>query len=101
MVTQTVLNKPSGPALFDLGEIKQTHDAHFSISLAEMAAALSRHARGDWGELDPEAELQNKRSFENGGILHSSYTTKSGTKFSIITAPTRYETLVTLPQEED
>ena len=61
--------------------------------------ALSRHVKGDWGELDEDDRQGNERSLREGYRLLSSYTSKSGTKFWIITEADRSVTTVLLPED--
>jgi hypothetical protein len=66
---------------------------------SEMMQALRRHARGDWGELDPEDRQANDAALKNGTRLLSVYKTKSGMKFWIITEADRSSTTVLVPEE--
>lgn len=86
-------------ALFDMGRIVSTPSALEAVPADEIVEALRRHSQGDWGELDLEDQLTNKRAFESGGRLLSAYTTKSGTKFWIITEANHFATTVLLPED--
>jgi hypothetical protein len=88
-----------GSALFDLGKIVSTPTALEAVPREEISTALSRYAQGDWGELDDDDKIANKRAFETGGRLLSAYKTKSGTKFWIITEADRFVTTILLPED--
>jgi hypothetical protein len=86
-------------ALFDMGRIVSTPRALEAVPADELLEALHRHSQGDWGELDLEDQLANKRAFESGGRLLSAYKTKSGITFWIITEANRFATTVLLPED--
>ena len=90
---------PAKPPLFPLGELFATADAIEAVPHEEITAALARHASGDWGDLNNEDQLSNKRALETGGRLLSQYTSKSGTEFWILTEASCFATTVTLPEE--
>jgi len=60
---------------------------------------LSRHTRGDWGDVDELDRRENERSLVHGFRLLSAYTLISGTKIWIITEADRSVTTVLLPEE--
>jgi hypothetical protein len=72
---------------FDLGPIVATSDALEALQRNEMTGLelLSRHARGDWGELCEEDREANKSAIKSGARLMSVYTLPDGTKLWIIT----------------
>jgi hypothetical protein len=88
-----------GSPLFDLGNIVSTPAALKAVPQEEMSEALRRHGLGDWGDLDDEDKIANKRAFDTGGRLLSAYKTKSGTKFWIITEANRFATAILLPED--
>lgn len=99
----------SGPVLFlrpkvrrprfAPGEIVATPGAIANVSRLEMSVALTRHLRGDWGDLDQEDVNSNNNALKNGGRLVSSYKTPNGTKFWVITEADRSSTTILLPSE--
>src|SRR4051812_11880637 len=99
MATLVVFQNASAPPLFELGSLMTTPAALEAVPEAEMAEAILRHNRGDWGDLDDEDKLANKRALDNGGRLLSAYKTASGTKFWIITEANRAVTTVLLPED--
>lgn len=70
-----------------------------TIPLIEVADALSRHKKGDWGDVSMEDWLSNNYALSHGERLLSSYRTVEGVKFWIITEADRSATTVLLPEE--
>lgn len=65
---------------------------------------LSRHVKGDWGEVCAEDKGSNDQSLIDGSRLLSAYRTLNGTKLWIITEATddrghRAATTILLPSE--
>lgn len=88
-------------AMFTLGRIVATPGALRALERANQSAAsfLTRHAAGDWGELDPEDIRENEYSVARGFRLLSSYTTAAGDKLWLITEADRSATTLLLPDE--
>ena len=84
---------------FRLGQVVATPGVLEAIPAGEMMRALSRHARGDWGELCPEDVQENERSLSEGFRLLSAYTSSGGVKFWLITEADRSVTTFLLPSE--
>jgi hypothetical protein len=86
---------------FILGEIVATPGALQALAAAGQhpLTFLSRHARGDWGELCAEDREQNAASLRDGHRLLSAYTLESGQKLWIITESDRSITTLLLPHE--
>ncbi|MCA9908752.1 MAG: hypothetical protein H6832_09270 [Planctomycetes bacterium] len=84
---------------FELGLTVMTPGARDAIPPMQMMRALRRHARGDWGDLDPDDLRANEDALKHGDRLLSAYRTESGTKFWIITEADRSATTVLLPDE--
>ncbi len=59
---------------------------------------LSRHASGDWGDLDAHDRRENERALKNGWRLLSSYPVGEGRVWVITEADRSYTTLL-LPSE--
>lgn len=84
---------------FLLGRTVITRNAQSRLPDEEVQAALHRHHHGDWGDLD-EHDLQvNEQALLDGDRLHSSYRTKAGIKFWIITEADRSVTTILLPED--
>lgn len=60
---------------------------------------LSRHLRGDWGELGQEDKAENELSLKYGFRLLSSYQVTDTEKIWIITEAGRSLTTLLLPEE--
>ena len=60
---------------------------------------LSRHLRGDWGDLCPEDKTENELSLKYGLRLLSSYPITGRGKLWIITEADRSLTTLLLPEE--
>jgi hypothetical protein len=88
-------------AMFPFGRIVATPGALGALKRANQSAAffLTRHAAGDWGELDQEDIRENEYSVARGFRLLSSYTTAANEKLWIITAADRSSTTLLLPDE--
>jgi pilus assembly protein CpaF len=73
--------------LFDLGQLVATPGALATLEKTGQNAMefLSRHVRGDWGDLPKDDKDENQLSLEKGFRLLSSYTTLAGTT-SLLTA---------------
>ena len=82
-----------------LGRVLATANALNSIPQEEMLSALSRHERGDWGELDPHDVEENRQALLRGGRLFSSYRSERGVTFWIITEHDRSVTTILLPED--
>ncbi len=84
---------------FPLGEVRITGGVERKLDPYDVVTGITRHARGDWGELDDLDREQNERAYEQGGRLFSQYTAKSGKRFWVITECDRSATTVLLPEE--
>ncbi len=85
---------------FEIGRVVATPGALEALALAgvEPHELLSRHAGGDWGELDAHDRRANGRALEDGTRLLSSYPVGDG-KVWIITEADRSSTCLLLPSE--
>ncbi len=84
---------------FPLGQMLMTPGVGEQVPPSELLQALRRHARGDWGDLDPEDRAANDRALKEGARLLSAYHSKAGVKFWIITEADRSATTALLPSE--
>lgn len=85
--------------LFQPGQIVATRGALSVLSIEDIRKALGRHLSGDWGDLSAEDKQENDFSVNNGFRIISSYSSKKGVKFWIITEADRSATTVLLPEE--
>ena len=89
-------------ALFPLGQIVATPGALAALEKAGQTPLdfLSRHVRGDWGELDEHDRKENELGLKRGFRLMSSYRTGAGdAKVWVITEADRSVTTLLLPDE--
>ena len=85
--------------LFQPGQIVATRGALSVLSREDIMKALGRHLSGDWGDLSTEDKQENDFAVNNEFRILSSYTSKKGVKFWIITEADRSATTVLLPEE--
>ncbi len=97
MQKRTLLDKP----LFPLGRTVATPGALRSLEEAGESASyyLSRHHRGDWGDICEEDRRENEFSLLNNGRLMSVYETAKGDKLWLISESDRSATTILLPEE--
>ena len=100
-------NINSKQARFALGQIVATPGALRALEESGQPPIefLSRHATGDWGDLGAEDKQANddacaqEGNIGRQGRILSSYCTRNGTKFWIITEYDRSVTTILLPEE--
>ena len=85
--------------LFPLGEIRITPGAEAILTPQHLAESLQRHQHGDYGEIEPEDEHQNRRGLAQCGMIMSAFQAPDGTAYWIQTHGTRSHTLILLPGE--
>jgi hypothetical protein len=85
--------------LFQPGHIVGTGGALSVLSREDVMEALRRHLSGDWGDLSTEDKQENDFAVNNELRILSSYSSKKGVKFWIITEADRSVTTVLLPEE--
>lgn len=86
-------------AKFSTGRLLSTPGALAKVPHDEMLTALSRHVRGDWGDVGEDDRKENELSLAEGFRLLSAYHTQARVKFWIITEADRSATTVLLPEE--
>ena len=97
MTTQAVIQaKP----LFALGKTVATRGALETMQRLDVSplALLSRHQRGDWGNLDKEDKVTNDQALTHGDRIFSAYQLETA-KFWVITEADRSATTILLPEE--
>lgn len=92
--------------LFPLGQIVATPGALNALEKAGQTPLefLTRHVRGDWGDVCEEDAEANEQSLKDGSRILSSYRTKLGQKVWVYTEATddhgqRAATTLLLPEE--
>ena len=83
---------------FSLGQVVATQGAAHSLTPAEIAEAITRHAARDWGEVCREDSEANDWSIANGERVLSAYTFRDE-RCWVITEADRSVTTVLLPDE--
>jgi hypothetical protein len=87
--------------LFPLGQIVATPGALEALEQAGQTPMefLTRHVRGDWGDVCEEDAEANEQSLKDGSRILSSYRTKLGEKLWIITEADRSSSCLLRPNE--
>lgn len=87
--------------LFPAGQIVATPGALTLLEQANQSPLefLSRHLRGDWGDLCQEDKTENELSLKHGFRLLSSYQVTDTERLWIITEADRSVTTLLLPAE--
>jgi hypothetical protein len=80
-----------------LGRVVATPDALALLTPADAYHLLSRHSRGDWGELGADDKAANDRALATGERVLSSYEV-GGLRFWIITEADRSVTTILTPE---
>lgn len=86
---------------FALGRLVMTRGAERAIDAAggDPFVFLSRHASGDWGEVDDEDQERNDLAVKHGLRILSAYRTRRGERLWVITEADRSATTILLPEE--
>ena len=86
---------------FPLGQLVSTPAALDALTQSGQSPTdfLSRHVRGDWGEVCDEDKQLNDEALVQGARLLSAYRTLRGVRIWIITEADRSSTCVLLPEE--
>jgi hypothetical protein len=87
--------------LFPAGQIVATPGALILLAQVNRSPLefLSRHLRGDWGDLCEEDKAENELSLEQGLRVMSSYKISDSEDLWIITEADRSATTLLLPDE--
>lgn len=93
-----MLNIIATSTRFPLGQIVATANALSILSPEEISQGLSRHAKGDWGNVCQDSVLQNNEALQSGSRLLSSYG-EGRHRFWIITEADRSVTTVLMPAD--
>ena len=86
-------------AKFPLGRIVTTPNALNNLTYDDILSGLSRHIKGDWGDVGKDDRKENELSLEKGFRLWSVYHAPNGVKFQIITEANRLVTTVLLSED--
>jgi hypothetical protein len=83
---------------FPLGQLVITSHANERLTPEEIADGITRHARGDWGDVSPADAAENDLSLREGFRLLSAYG-KGDRRFWVLTEADRSATTVLLPED--
>jgi len=85
---------------FPLGKLVATPDALDALAQSAQSPAdfLSRHVRGDWGEVCEEDKQANDDALVHGERVLSAYRTLKDVRIWIITEADRSSTCILLPE---
>jgi hypothetical protein len=91
---------PQSVPLFPMGQVVATPAVadHFAAHGVSPLDYLSRHVRGDWGDVPPEDAAANHASIERGTRILSSYKVASETVW-VITVADQSSTTLLFPSE--
>ena len=97
-------SKLSSRAKFALGSMVMTRSVAAMIEGGELGhdevlLMLSRHVRGDWGDVCAADAKENELSLRRGFRLLSSYASRGGVKLWVIAEADRSATTVLLPSD--
>lgn len=84
---------------FPLGRISVTKRARERLTSKELTRAVSRHASGNWGEVDVLQSIANDKGIATGECLISQYSGNSRVHFWVITEADRSATTILLPED--
>ena len=90
---------PSHVRSINLGSVVITSNALLRLSHEDVFSALSRHGRGDWGDLGDDDRETNERGLIAGERLLSAYRSTGGITFWVITEWDRSLTTILLPED--
>lgn len=88
------LLEPGGFVMFEFGRIVGTPAVLSILTDKEVTYVLTRHAKGDWGEVSEANKKENDFSAKNGYRICSVYTVR-GMKVHVITEADRSATTIT------
>ena len=83
---------------FPLGQLVVTSNAIARLTPEKIADGITRHARGDRGDISPNDAAENDLSLREGFRLLSAYG-KGDRRFWVITEADRSVTTVLLPED--
>jgi hypothetical protein len=100
IIPNVLSSKPRNIPLFSLGQIVATPAVveHFNRHRISIQTYLSRHVRGDFGEISPEDKAENELSVKHGFRILSVYSI-AGEKIWFMTEADRSSTCALYPHE--
>jgi hypothetical protein len=88
-------------SLFPLGRIVATPEALEALNRSSQSPGefLTKHSRGEWGNLDAHDLESNQAALRDGSRILSSFTTRLGDTIWVITEADRSSTCVLVPED--
>jgi hypothetical protein len=95
------MDAPVKEPKFDPGTVVATSGAIGAMRDAKLEpiSLLTRHVRGDWGEVGAEDARENDLSVDQGLRILSAYALSTGVKVWVLTEADRSSTCILLPDE--
>ena len=90
-----------GSVKFEMGTLSVSEKAEHALAFAEetLLVLLTRHIRGEWGEVTRKRKQANDKAARQGGPILSIYTTSKGDKIRVLTRADRTRTLIYTNQD--
>lgn len=87
--------------LFCLGKVVATPGALEALNRSSQSPGefLTKHVRGEWGELDAFDTEANRMAIRDGSRILSTYKTRCGETIWVITEADRSSTCILLPSD--
>lgn len=85
--------------LFKPGKVVVIPHVLEKVSGDELTDALTRHLRGDWGDVSSVDKMSNNQAVQTRGQILSAYKSEGGVTFWIITDADRSATTILLPSD--
>ena len=76
-----------------------TRAASDYVDQDDVLAAITRHGRGDWGDVDDDLWATNDFAVHWRGRLRSEYLTPGGDRFLVVSDLTRSVTYIASPED--
>jgi hypothetical protein len=81
------------------GKLLVTEGALNALENQDILTGITRHVRGDWGNMDARDRMVNERALIVGRQLLSIFNSEKGREFYVITEADRSSTTVMMPEE--
>lgn len=99
MVRRDELPPKTAAEKFPPGRVFASPPALEALRESDIADALKRHLSGDWGDVTADDKAGNDRAVADGGPILSTYRSRDGKPFWVMTESDRSVTVVLLPGE--
>jgi hypothetical protein len=91
----------NGTGKFEMGTLSVSEKAEHALAFAEetLLVLLTRHIRGEWGEVTKKRKQANEKAARQGGPILSIYSTSKGDKIRVLTRADRSRTVIYTNQD--